>query len=280
MKLSVITDEISQDFGHALDVMLDYSVTGAELRGLWGINVGELPDDRVAEAKRLLHERGMKVSCLASPFYKCDIDEDAATVAGRMHLAEARGYSQQMDLLERLCQLAHEFETEQIRVFTFWRRGEMTPEIEQRIIDAYEAPVKIAEREGVTLVLENEHACYVGTGAEAGRVVRTINSPRVTVCWDPGNAFCAGETPFPDGWSHVADLTTHIHIKDGVKQGDDFRWTVVGDGDIDYIGHFDALRTRGYSGYISLETHYKPEGGSAEDGSRPCLAALRRFVKD
>jgi len=280
MKLSVITDEISQDFQHALDVMLEYNVRGAELRGLWDINVGDLADDRVAEAKRLMKERAVSVSCLASPFYKCDIDEDQATVAGMMHLAEARGYGQQLLLLERLCQLAHEFGTDQIRVFTFWRRGDMTPEIEQRIVDAFEAPVKLAEREGVTLVLENEHACYVGTGEEAARVVRTINSPRVTVCWDPGNALCAGEVPYPDGWNAVKDLTTHIHVKDAVDGNGELHWTVIGQGKIDYPGHFDALRRSGYSGYVSLETHYKPAEGGTEAGSRACLAALRTFVKD
>lgn len=280
MKLSVITDEISQDFGHSLDVMLEYGVMGAELRGLWGINVGDLTDDHVAEAQRLMKEREIKVSCLASPFYKCDIDSDDATVAGMMHLAEARSYSDQIKLLERLCHLAHEFDTNLIRVFTFWRRGDMTPEIEQRIVDAFEEPVRVAEREGVMLVLENEHACYVGTGEEAARVVRTINSKSVTVCWDPGNAMCAGEKPYPDGWNAVRDLTTHVHIKDAVGAGENLAWTVVGTGEIDYVGHFDALRKIGYTGYISLETHYKPEGGSPEDGSRPCLAALRNFVKD
>ena len=54
-----------------------------------------------------------------------------------------------------------------------------------------------AEREGVILGLENEHACFIGTGAEAGRIAGAINSPHLKIVWDPGNAYFAGETPYP-----------------------------------------------------------------------------------
>lgn len=43
---AVITDEITQDFERALDVMLEYGCRTAELRGLWGINIMDLDADR------------------------------------------------------------------------------------------------------------------------------------------------------------------------------------------------------------------------------------------
>jgi len=279
VKLSVITDEISQEFEHALDVMLEYGVHAAELRGLWGSNIGELTPEQVERAKRALSERGMAVSCLATPFYKCDLGEETASVAGQMHLARARGHGEQMALLERCCALAHAFGTPYIRVFTFWRRGELTPEIEARIVESFAEPIRIAEREGVTLVLENEHACFICTGAETGRVVRAIGSPRVRVCWDPGNALAAGERPYPDGYEAVRGLVDHVHVKDAALQPDGSpKWCVVGQGAVGYAGQIEALRTDGYTGHLSLETHYVPEGGTPEDGSRECLAALRDLV--
>jgi len=282
MKLSVITDEITQDFERALDVMGEYGVAHAELRGLWGTNIADLDAAQVARARRALQERGVTVSCLATPFFKCELESDAATVAGRMHLARARSLSEQMELLRRCCDLAHAFETDLIRVFTFWRRGELTPVIEAQIVDAFAEPIRIAEQEDVTLVLENEHACYIGTGAEAARILSELNSPRVRACWDPGNAFSAGEKPYPDGYEAIRPFVIHVHVKDAVTDADGktLRWCVVGEGEIDYVGQFDALRRDGYTGYISLETHYVPEGGTPEDGSRPCLAALRRLMKE
>ena len=102
MRLSVITDEISQEFEHALDVMAEYGVTGAELRGLWGTNIADLDAGQIARAQRALAERGMVASALATPMFKCDLVEAAPTIEGPMHLASARGRSDQLELLRRI----------------------------------------------------------------------------------------------------------------------------------------------------------------------------------
>src|SRR5690348_4953743 len=125
LQLAAITDEISQDFEHALDVLLEYGATGAELRGLWGTNIADLSDDLVARAKAALNARGLRVVCLATPFYKCDLEIGAPNPgeeAGHMHLARPRGLEQQLDMLKRCIHLAHEFDTRLLRVFSFWRK--------------------------------------------------------------------------------------------------------------------------------------------------------------
>lgn len=293
MRLSAITDEISQEFEYALDVLKEYGATGAELRGLWGTNIADLSDDQAQQAKSALQARGLAVACLATPFYKCDLLVDtppAGEDARRMHLAKPRGLEQQMDLLRRCIRLAHHFDTRLIRVFSFWRKEALTPAVEAQIVDAFAEPLELAEKEGVTLVLENEHACFIGTGAEAARIASEINSPNFQLVWDPGNAFGAGEHPYPEGYEAVKPWLAHVHIKDGKmvetpEQGAQLQWCVVGEGEIDYVGQFAALKRDGYSGYISLETHYIPKHGSGvdgkgtpEEGSRPSLAALRTFI--
>ncbi len=293
MQLAAITDEISQDFEHALDVLLEYGATGAELRALWDTNIADLSEEQVARAKAALRARNLRVVGLATPFYKCDLFEDTpegTEETHRMHLAKPRDLSQQMDLLGRCIELAHTFDTPLLRVFTFWRKEALTPEIEDRIVDAFDEPLRLAEREGVTLILENEHACFIGTGAEAARIAGKLNSPHLKLCWDPGNAFAAGKVPYPDGYEAVKPWIAHIHIKDGrivntPEHGPQVQWCVVGEGEIDYAGQFAALKHDGYTGYISLETHYVPLHGSGpggkgtpEEGSRPSLAALRQFI--
>lgn len=279
MKLSVITDEISQDLEHAIRVMQEYHVTGAELRGLWNVNIADIDDATARRAKKLLDANGMRVCSIASPFYKCDLFEQSGEVKGPMHLATPRDLSEQMDMLHRCTDLAHFFETPIIRVFSFWKRGELTPEIEKRIIDAFTEPVKLAEQEGVILALENEHSCYLGTGEEVARVAKAIGSPHLQVCWDPGNALCAGETPYPDGYEAVRGMVAHVHVKDGVQEEGKVRFVVVGEGIIDYIGQFDALRRDGYTGWVSLETHARVDG-DAERASRLCLQALRQWIEE
>jgi sugar phosphate isomerase/epimerase len=294
MKLAAITDEISQDFEHALDVMLEYGAEGAELRGLWGVNIADLTDEQAERAKKALIERGLSVAALATPFFKCDLEmtaPNAGEAAGRMHLATPRGLPEQMELLRRCIHLAHFFDTPLVRVFSFWRNAAMSPEIESQIISAFEEPVAMAAKENVVLGLENEHACFIGTGVEAARIAAAVNSPHFRIVWDPGNAFCADETPYPDGYTAVRPWLCHIHIKDAVladtaEHGPQPKWCVVGEGVIDYNGQFAALKRDGYDGFVSLETHYIPHEGSGpegkgtpEDGSRPCLAALRKFIR-
>ena len=277
MKLSVITDEISMDFEHALDVMLEYGVTGAELRSLWDTNIVDLPEDQIERAKRALDDRDMAVSCIASPLFKCDLGDAAGTAAGRTHQALDRTLSQQMAVLERCIHAADAFETPFIRIFSFWKRGDLTDNIEMEIIGAFEEPAARAEKADVILGLENEHSCYLGTGQEIARVIRAVNSPALKAVWDPGNAFCAGELPYPDGYEAVKDYVVHVHIKDAVWEDGKPKFMCIGDGRIDYFGQLRALIEDGYDGYLSLETHYRP-GGVPEEGSRQCLASLKEIL--
>lgn len=279
MKLSVITDEISQDLKHAIDVMHEWGVQGAELRGLWNVNIADIDDATARRAKKLLDADGIQVSSIASPFYKCDLYEESTEVKGPLHLATPRDLGEQLDMLSRCIDLAHFFETPIIRVFSFWRRGDLAPEIEKRIVDSFAEPVKLAEKEGIVLALENEHSCYLGTGAEVARVVRAVGSPHLRVCWDPGNALCAGETPYPDGYQAVRDILVHVHVKDGVVEDGKVHFVVVGEGMIDYAGQFEALSNDGYTGWISLETHARVDG-DAEKASRLCLQALRQWIQE
>ena len=277
MELAVIVDEISMEFEYALDVMLEYGVKNAELRSLWGTNIGDLTDEQAARAVAALKSRGIKVCCLASPFFKCDLEMAESGATGRSHQATERGMDRQMELLNRLIELAGVFDTKLIRVFAFWKHGDLTEDIERRIIEAFAEPVKVAEKAGVILALENEHACYLGTGGDTARVLRAVNSPALKAVWDPGNAVCAGENAFPDGYEAMKEWIVHVHIKDPIRVDDHYQFVRVGDGEIDYMAQFRALKADGYDSCLSLETHYRPDGNS-EIGTRECLASLKEML--
>ena len=89
----------------------------------------------------------------------------------------------------------------------------------------------------------------------------------------------AGESAYPGGYEAIKQHMIHIHVKD-VERLDDGskRFVVVGEGQVNYKDHIEALARDGYKGYISLETHYIPLAGSPEQGSRLCLAALKHLV--
>ena len=280
MKLAVITDEIDADLGHALDVMAEYGVRGAELRQVWDKNIAEAPQEYWQRAKDLLDARGMTVVGIASPFYKCappGVEPDGPL--GPLHSASARGLGDQIALLERCFEAARFFETTLVRTFSFWKQGSLTPAQEEMIVDAYAEPALMAERAGMTLVIENEHACCLATGAQTARVLAEIASPAVRAVWDPGNAFMAGELPFPTGYEAIKDFIAHVHVKDAAVPAGALApvWTVVGEGEIDWAGQLRALKRDGYAGWLSLETHYSGHA-TREASSRACLEGLQKLL--
>jgi sugar phosphate isomerase/epimerase len=280
MRLSVITDEISQDLGYALDVMMEYGCKDAELRNIYDKYIVDADEELLAKAEAELKRTGMSVPCIDTPLFKCELDGTKENATGATHGAQERTLDDQMHLLQRSIDLCKRFDAPYIRIFSFWKRGPLTPEIEERIADALVRPAEVAARAGVTLLLENEHACYLGTGAETARVIEKIGSPALKMVWDPGNAFMAGEQPFPSGYEAAKAHIAHIHIKDARATDEGkLTWTVVGEGEIDYVGQFKALKAAGYDGVLALETHYKAPSGDREESSRACLTGLKRLIE-
>lgn len=281
MKLAVITDEIDEDLDRATDVMLEYGVLGVELRTIWDKNIVDAPFEYWQRAKDIITSKGMSVVSIASPFYKCDLPGDAAgETAGPLHSAVARGLSEQMKVLDLAIKAAQFFDTKLIRVFTFWRRQRLTPQIEETIIDSFSEPIEIAKQADVILGLENEHACYIGTGAQAARVLEKINSPYLRGIWDPGNAFCDGEQPFPLGYEAMKNFIIHVHVKDAYINSDTNEpvWSIVGEGQIKWAEQIKTLKESGYNGYLSLETHYNGQA-TKELSSRVCIESLKKLTE-
>ena len=137
-----------------------------------------------------------------------------------------------------------------------------------------------AVKNDIVLVLENEQSCNVGTGAELGRILKEIGSPGLRGNWDPGNAAMLDEVPYPDGYTAVKGLFSHMHVKDvrrntatGKKE-----WAPVGGGYIDWKGQIQALRKDGYEGTMSLETHYLRPDRDKVESTRESLAGLMSLL--
>lgn len=276
MKLSVITDEISADLHEALRVAGEFALEQVELRTVWGVNLADADRELLLRARACLREYGMGVCCIASPVFKADLFGTHAR--GRMHAATERPVEAQWSLLQRCLEIAQFFEAPLVRLFAFWRAGTLTPERETAIVEMLERALPYAERVGITLGLENEHTCQVGTGHELVQILRHFQSPYLKGIWDPGNAFLLGESA-EQGYTACQPMVKHIHIKDGVRQPDgSVRWVIVGEGEIGYPQHLRQIAESGYSGFLSLETHARIEGLSSTDISRQCLYALTQML--
>ena len=285
-RLSVISDEISQDFQRVVDVCQEYGVGLVEPRSVWDTPPPKLSLEQAARMKDILAAANMSICCIASPFLKCD-------------LGDAQQYHDHLGILRHCVELAHFFGCKIIRGFTFWKTGPAEA-VWQQLLDAYAEPIRICEAEDVCIGIENEASTHIATAAEAERMYQDLAHPRVRAIWDPANEVFApdGELPFPTAFERIKPYIIHVHIKDAVRDAsapDGARCVPVGDGGyIDYPAQFRALIDMGYEGACSLETHWRPNaeldtellnrpGGAAfseggELASRICFENIQRIL--
>ena len=279
-KLGIITDEITQDFGDALDFIASYSLQCCELRDLWRTNIMNLSKDDRQRAKDLLDKHQFHVSDIGSPIMKYNLPGMPAREEKRDTFRANFTEQDTERLLDKSFELARFFNTRKVRIFSYWRVSDPEkayPFVRDRLAKAAE----IAGKADIQLVLENEHECNVGTGKELGRVLKDINSANLRGNWDAGNAAMLEEVPYPDGYLQVKGWITHTHVKDVKKnpQTGKLSWAPVGGGFIDWKGQLAALRNDGYEGTMSLETHYRRSDGNKLESTRESLEGLLKIIK-
>jgi len=279
-RVSVINDEVSQDFGHVCEVASrEFGMGWIELRSMWKKNIVSLDEKEVAEARSLLEKYQLKVTDIASPLFKVDWPG-----APKSKYSEAKSFGadfslkQQDEVLERAAEMAKAFNADRVRCFDFWRLQDQTPYRAAMNEKLREAAAKL-EKKSLILVLENEPACNTATAAEAVKLLEAVRSRSFMLNWDPGNAAASGEIAYPDGYNLLPkDRIGHCHCKDVAKLGKD-DWAPMGGGVIDWAGQFKALKRDGYRFAVSLETHWSG-GGSPEESTRKSWAGMKKLLQE
>jgi sugar phosphate isomerase/epimerase len=278
--IAAITDEFSPDLEVAARSMAEVGMTGAELRVLFGRNILDLTDEELGRAIDIVRASGLEIVSLSSPVLKCVLP-DAPEVDSRFQkdiFASRHTFEDQPRLARRAFEVCNRTGARILRVFSYWRTVE--PEAcFGRIVEALAGLAEQAAAHGITIGLENEHACNVGTGAETARVLAAVPHPNLKVVWDPANALVAGENPFPDGYRLLpADRVVHVHAKDCFVTDHTPTFGPLGECAVDWKGQIAALVADGYRGWISLETHWPGPGGDKHEASMICGRNLKRLV--
>jgi len=282
LQLSILTDEISQDFGHACEVASrDFGMGLVDLREAGGKNLMNWDAAQIAEVRKVVDRFNLRVACLATPIFKVDWPDapKSSFSPKRDEFGASFTFAQQDELLERAFELAGQFRTDRIRVFDFWRLEDQKPH-RAAIDEVVRKATAKAGKRGLTLVLENEYACNTATGAEAGRLAAAIPDKALQITWDPGNAQFRDEVPFPSGYAAIPKgRIGHVHCKDAARSAaGKWEWMAMGSGVIDWAGQFRALKADGYSHACTLETHWRG-AGTPEASSRESFAGMKALLK-
>jgi len=140
--------------------------------------------------------------------------------------------------------------------------------------------LRTAERYGVSIGIE-PHQSISRTTSGLLRIATLVDSPRLRVNYDTGNAYLAGEDPY-EGLKAVSRLLVHVHAKDiSIRMSDAEKGKVTGtpvgcacgDGVIDWRKVVAILRQAGFSGVLSVEC------GTPEQAARS-LAHLNTILSE
>jgi len=135
-----------------------------------------------------------------------------------------------------------------------------------RAIDTLRVVLPVAMASGIKLAIEN----HLGLSADLEalvEIVKTLNSPYLGVCLDPGN-LRESEADAEAGIRLLAPLAIHVHAKSHSfgSDGEESK--------INYRSVLQALRAVGYDGVLSIE--FQGDGSPAE-GIRKTKALIEKY---
>jgi sugar phosphate isomerase/epimerase len=281
-KLGVITDGISRDLEHALQVATEHDLQYAELQFVWDKEVGDLDDDQMATAVALVDKYGVKVSSITRHNF-------VGLLVGEVEVGDAV-HQKHMDALQRCIDMAKAFDTKIVRTMSF--RKEMiifgfngaedwnaSKGAWDKLIELLTPAVKLAEANDIILSVETGNNAMITSAVLARKFIDDMGSDNLKLMWDPANTLYCGEVVYPDGFDVLrGGYISHVHMKDcRVDIAGAAVWQCeMGTAQMaPYLEDIAAgLEEENFDGVVSLESVYHPDGGSYEDGFR---ASVGRF---
>ena len=284
-KLGVITDGISRDLEHALQVMTEADLEYAELQFVWEKEVGDLDDDEMARLITLVEHYGVKIPCITRHNF-------VGLLVGNTELGDA-DHQKHMAALQRCIDMAKAVDTKLVRIMSFRKEmiifGYNGAEVWnaskgawENLLVLLEPAVKLAEENDITLVVETGNNAMVASAYLGRKLIDDLGSDNLKVLWDPANTLYCTEEVYPAGYETLrGGYLGHLHIKDcnvdiakaSVQQ------CAVGTGQMAPILEdlAAALVEDEYDGVISLESVYHPTGGTFEEGFQESVGRFKEI---
>ena len=256
-RISAISDEVGTTPAESITFAHQFGMQWLELRNVPGTKrpYFYMSAEELTPVARDFSDNGIRISFLNTSLLKFGLP-GTEPVTRRTETADARAtrqareqaeFDRRMESLAKCITAAHVLGTDRVRVFTFHRVAE--PEkLFPRIAEVLDPMCRVAQKEGVRLLIENEPSCNVADCAELKSMLAIADSKVLGCNWDSLNGFDL-EKPFPDGYRLLPkDKIWNVQIKGKsiLDTPQHLDWTAI----------FHALEQDGYTGELGLETHY------------------------
>jgi inosose dehydratase len=136
-------------------------------------------------------------------------------------------------------------------------------------------------KEGVRLVFHNHMHNYGETPQEIDLIASRINQKNVGLLLDIGHCYQGGGNPTQvfNKWQKQINI---FHLKDVRPNNSkpapyDYIFTELGEGKVELLPFFDALKKSGFSGWAMVELDGVPEPGKTP---KACTEISKKFLEE
>lgn len=269
--LSAFADEVADDLISQMDQLEKHDIKHIELRGINGKNVSDLSIQEANEIKKILDQRGFKISAIGSPIGKQKITDE---------------FEPHLDKFKHVLDLANIFETRYIRMFSFFMPKNESPEkYRDEVLRRWEKFLETANGREVILLHENEKDIYGDTAERCADLMRSLRCSYLKATFDPANFVQVGEKIYPDAYNMLKNHIEYVHIKDALYSTGQVVPAGYGDGCVKQL--LEELYSSGFEGFLSLEPHLasfrgfsslEPEGAHLPEGDNVSNFAIAVFA--
>jgi sugar phosphate isomerase/epimerase len=278
-RISAISDEVAKSPAEAIQFAKHFGMQWLSLRDVPGTKKSyhALEADELAAARAEFKEAGIRISFLDTPLLKFGLPgtEPARRTLEQPEAREKRMAKEQaqfdgrMEELRKAIRCCHALDVSMMRTFSFTRVAE--PEtMFQRVADHIGEMAKVAEKEGMRLLIENEASQNVGTCAETAKFLKLLPEKALAINWDSLNGVPLGEKSYPDGYDILPKhriLNVHLKGKSVLDYPEHLDWGAI----------FAQMQKDGYTGRFELETHIFGEGQVA--ASHASMREIMRILE-
>ncbi|MBS3764006.1 MAG: sugar phosphate isomerase/epimerase [Planctomycetes bacterium] len=254
MFFSGIADEASESIDEQIKAQKQIGWKHIELRNIGGVNVTDLCDETFDEIADKLTSAGLAVSDFGSQLCNWARPITTHPEIDRQELLRAIPRMQEMG-----CKY--------IRTMSYPNANWPEEKWRDEAIERLKVLARLAEEADITLVHENCDG-WGGQGPEETlEMLEKVDSEHLKLVWDTGNPVPHQQDPW-EYYRAVRDHIVYVHIKDGIMEDGDMRYTFCGEGDARVKEIVADLLERGYDGGFSIEPHLAAvihEGKSARE---------------
>ena len=242
MKISGFIDEIDIGFEKEVEVIKKLGMKYIELRSVNGTNISDLSIEKVNDIKKYLQNKNIKISCIASPIGKIDIDE----------VDFENRFEEHFKKFKHVLNIAQILEVKYVRVFSFFLKREQKEKYKDLILEKMKSFIKEISNLDIILLHENEKGIFGDDIESCLNLIEAMDSKKFKLIFDPANFVQVGVSPLK-AYEKLKKFVEYVHLKDANFSSHEN--VLIGTGDGEILELLKELKRDNFKGFLSLEPH-------------------------